>query len=101
MNRTITITQDAEQDIEDLWIYGYWKFGREQADHYSHRLYSTFYKLAEHPIGRKRADLAQALSSFPSGQHIIFYRIAGDELIIVRVLHHSREVTHPRWTRLF
>ncbi|MGK3114070.1 type II toxin-antitoxin system RelE/ParE family toxin [Candidatus Pantoea formicae] len=101
MKRTITITQDAEQDIEELWIYGYWKFGREAAEHYSHQLYSMFHKLAEHPIGRKRADLAQALNSFPCGQHIIFYRIAGDELIIVRVLHHSREVEHPFGTRFF
>jgi toxin ParE1/3/4 len=102
MTRTITISPDAEQDIEEHWIYGYRRFGRQQADHYMQFLYTLFYRLADQNIGRKRADIGHDIFSIPCKQHMVFYRIAPDKLIIVRVLHHSRDVTHHQhWTLFF
>ena len=50
-------------------------------------------QLAEMPkMGRKRDDLAKGLRSFPVEKYIIFYRLAKDDIEIVRVLHGSRNI---------
>lgn len=50
-------------------------------------------QLAEMPgMGRKRDDIAKGLRSFPVEKCIIFYRLAKDDIEIVRVLHGSRNI---------
>ncbi|MEI6082843.1 MAG: type II toxin-antitoxin system RelE/ParE family toxin [Verrucomicrobiota bacterium] len=49
--------------------------------------------LCDYPeLGRQRDELASGLRSFPANSYVIFYRIAADELQIIRVLHGARDV---------
>ena len=53
-----------------------------------------FYLLARSPfMGRSRdEDLRPRLRSFPVGEYIIIYRIEGDGVAIVHVVHGSRNI---------
>ncbi|MDP2694828.1 MAG: type II toxin-antitoxin system RelE/ParE family toxin, partial [Gallionella sp.] len=44
-------------------------------------------------MGRARPELADGLRSFPTRTpYIIFYVPDGDDLLVVRVLHHARDI---------
>jgi toxin ParE1/3/4 len=49
--------------------------------------------LATHPyLGRLRLDLRPDLRSFPAGQYVVFYRIDGDDVLILYVIHGRRDI---------
>lgn len=44
-------------------------------------------------MGRARPELADGLRSFPTRTpYIIFYMLIDDHLLVVRVLHHARDI---------
>ena len=54
---------------------------------------TKFANIAEFPfIGRERSALADGLRSFVSGTQVIFYRISGEEIVVVRVLDGRRDI---------
>jgi toxin ParE1/3/4 len=49
--------------------------------------------LADNPYaGRPRPELRADLRSFPARRYVIFYRLLGDTLEIVNVVHGSRDI---------
>ena len=49
--------------------------------------------LADNPYaGRARPELRSDLRSFPARRYVIFYRLLGDTLEIVNIVHGSRDV---------
>jgi len=48
--------------------------------------------LTQYPeIGRRREELLPNLRSFPSSQYVIYYRITGVEIQVIRILHGARD----------
>lgn len=91
MNR-FRISQRAEQDLEDIWIY-LTPIDPLAADLLLARIIDKFPMLAQFPdMGKKRSDLSKGLRSFPINPYIIFYTRAGNIIEIVRVLHQSRDI---------
>jgi toxin ParE1/3/4 len=63
------------------------------ADRLLASLQATFALLATNPaMGRRRDELRPGLRSFPVGTYVAFYRIVGDVVEIVRVLHGRRDI---------
>ncbi len=91
MNR-YRLSQQAEQDLGDIWIY----LGQQDeigADRQVARLLDRFPMLAQFPnMGRQRNELLTGLRSFPVKPYIIFYIILPERVEIVRVLHQSRDI---------
>lgn len=91
MNR-YRLSQQAEKDLEDIWIY----LGQQDeigADCQVARLLDHFPMLAQFPnMGRQRNELLTGLRSFPVKFYIIFYIILPERVEIVRVLHQSRDI---------
>jgi toxin ParE1/3/4 len=57
------------------------------------RLRGQARKLAETPgMGRRREDLRPDLFSFPVGKHVLFYRPQPGGIVLVRVIHGSRDL---------
>jgi len=55
----------------------------------------TCASLGERPaLGRLRPDLAENLRSFPVGSYVVFYRISGDTIDIISVLHGARDIAN-------
>jgi len=89
---TYRLTPDAEQDLDDIWLYIAADSSRN-ADLFEDRLFGTFDRLAAMPgIGHRRPDWTdKPVLFFPVGQYLIVYRETAP-LEIVRVLHGARHM---------
>jgi toxin ParE1/3/4 len=81
-------------DLEEIWQF----IARDsefQADRWVRILNDRIVYLAGHnSLGRPRPELAADLRSSPIKDYVIFYRPIHDGLIVVRVLHSSRDIRH-------
>jgi plasmid stabilization system protein ParE len=87
----------SEEDLIDIWLY----IAEDQpvnADRWLDRLNEAMINLTEMPkMGVERSELIKGLRSYPVGKYILYYRINGDQLEIVRVLSSSRDVENIEW----
>ena len=91
----LRVAPEAEFDLNDIWDYIAGESGSVQAaDRIIDSLTVHFYLLSRNPyIGRRRdEDIQPGLRSFPSGRYIIFYRVAADDVAVLRVLAASRDL---------
>lgn len=89
----IRFTHSAETDLLELWV----TIAEENlnaADNVLDVIQSTVTLLAAQPeMGRARPELAEGLRSLPTRTpYLIFYLPEDDGLLIVRVLHHARDI---------
>lgn len=89
----LTITAHARADLQEIHSH-IAKDKPESARRFVERLRAKARKLAETPgMGRSRAeDLRPDLFSFPVGQYLLFYRRQPGGIVLVRVLHGSRDL---------
>ncbi|WP_082903818.1 type II toxin-antitoxin system RelE/ParE family toxin [Devosia elaeis] len=84
-------TEAASTDLSDIALASTLQFGLPQSRSYVRRLIAMFETLAENP---KMAPLRQSSSGLvrmmPCQSHHIVYREEGDDIAILRVLHHSQ-----------
>jgi len=89
----IRFTNSAEADLLELWL----NIAEENlvaADESLDSIQATVSLLGTQPeMGRARPELADGLRSFPTRTpYLIFYVPDGDDLLVVRVLHHARDI---------
>lgn len=89
----IRFAHSAEADLVDLWLV-IAEDNPIAADKVLDTIYATATLIGTQPeMGRARPELADALRSFPTQTpYIIFYLIDADGVIVVRVLHHARDI---------
>ena len=88
------ISPEAEADLDSIWYYIATQSGNiDLADRFVESLTENFYLLARNPyLGRRRdEDLRPGLRSLPAGDYVIIYRIAGDGVLILKVVRGSRD----------
>ncbi|MFY9261344.1 MAG: type II toxin-antitoxin system RelE/ParE family toxin [Gallionella sp.] len=86
-------TQSAETDLLELWL----NIAAENpvaADASLDAIQASLSILSRHvEMGRARPELADGLRSFPTRTpYILFYIPRDDHLLVVRVLHHARDI---------
>jgi toxin ParE1/3/4 len=88
------LTARAKYDLVEIWRYIAEGSGNpEVAERFVRTLYKDFQFLSGNVLGgRARADLREGLRSFPAGEYVIFYRLAGKSILILRVLQGSRNM---------
>lgn len=97
MNR-ISVSRQAEADIDQIAAYTTNTWGSRQTDRYLSQLEDAFQVLAEHPlIGRSCDLIAAGLLRFEVGKHVVFYRAELGGIRIVRVLHQQMVPTKLRF----
>lgn len=86
-------TNAAETDLLELWL-AIAEDNPIAADESLDFIQSTVSLLATQPeMGRARPELADGLRSFPTRTpYVIFYVPDEDGLLIIRVLHHARDI---------
>lgn len=89
----IRFTSSAEADLLELWL----TIAEENlvaADESLDSIQSTVSLLGSQPeMGRARPELVDGLRSIPTHTpYIIFYLPDADGLLVVRVLHHARDI---------
>ena len=83
----------AEEDLGNIYDYTLSEFGENQAVKYLNGLEQTFLTLIDQPeLGRKRDEISVDLRSLAYEKHVIFYGIMRESILIVRVLHGSRDI---------
>lgn len=89
----VRFTRSAETDLLELWL----NIAEENlvaADESLDVIQAAVSVLSSQPeMGRARPELADGLRSFPTRTpYIIFYMPGGDQILVVRVLHHARDI---------
>jgi toxin ParE1/3/4 len=83
---------EARDQLEDIWLY----IARDKdaaADRLLDRIDAALFDLADRPMmGRARPELAPELRSFVVGSYVLFYRPQPDGILLVAVLHGSRDI---------
>ena len=88
-----SLRQQAQADLESIWLYSYKEWGTEQADHYIRSLLSRFTWLSENPqLGKQRTEVKPGYYCFPEGMHLIFYKITQSGIDIIGIPHQSMDI---------
>ncbi|MCB0735210.1 MAG: type II toxin-antitoxin system RelE/ParE family toxin [Bacteroidetes bacterium] len=89
------ISEQAARDLEDIFDYTEDEFGLHQAVTYITSFDDVFFRLSHHPqLGKERNEIKKGLFSVLHESHVVFYRIKRQHIMIVRILHGSRDLPH-------
>lgn len=84
----IRFTPQARRDLSEILKYTDRKWGRKQRDIYKYRFAKAVSALSSNPeLGVSVDDVAQAVRAHSVESHILYYRIIGNVVEIVRILH--------------
>ena len=89
------VAPQAESDLDEIWYFLATQSSNvDVADRMIDSITGRFTLLARQPyIGRRRdEDLRPGVRSFVVGDYVIAYRVAGDDVLILRVLRGSRDI---------
>jgi toxin ParE1/3/4 len=82
----------AGRDLRDIWRYYDRVASRDIADHLLRKLIDAGARAAERPLMRRvRTELSPDLRAVIVHPYTLFYRVSGDEVEVVRVLHERRD----------
>jgi toxin ParE1/3/4 len=90
----VRISTQAEAELEEIWHYLATESGSVEVGHRLLDLFGDkFSALSKHPfLGRRRDDLRVGLRSVPVGNYVVIYRVEGDDVLILHVLHGRRDI---------
>ena len=89
----IVVSQNAREDLGQIWQFGAGRWSPEQGDSYANTLFSAIFDLADNPLTAPIDDsLGSGYRRLVVGAHVVFYRVELDVVEVVRVLHQSRDV---------
>ena len=90
--RKLRTTPATREDIRSIQAYSKSRFGSQTAAEYLAGLSAIFDLLEVRPLaGTEHANLA-GIRSFRYRSHRIYYRLDDQDLLVVRILHHARDV---------
>ncbi len=88
MNRyTLVITEEADIDLNNLYVEGFLKWGEVQADKYYDKLLAHFETLCDNPYSFRAVDeIREGYRRSVSGKHSVFYRIVGNTIEVMALV---------------
>ena len=87
------LTGNAQKDIDEIADYSLQNHGEERTALYLEELHDKFDHIVLNPsLGTRRTDIREGLYSRVHQRHTIFYRMDGEAITVLRVLHQSRDV---------
>ncbi len=89
------ISQEANRDIENIWLYTYENWSLEQADRYFDLIMDEVEYLAENPeSGKDYGHIRKGYFRSRIKSHFIFYKINDNkqEIQIIRILHQRMDI---------
>lgn len=89
------LAPQVEAELDEIWYYTARESGSvDIADRLIELITERFLLLARNPyLGRSREhELRAGLRSFSAGQYVIFYRVQDKDVLILHVIHGSRNI---------
>ncbi|MFO1465651.1 MAG: type II toxin-antitoxin system RelE/ParE family toxin [Steroidobacteraceae bacterium] len=88
MKGRFVLTPRAAADLDDIWDYTADRWGLDQTETYTRQLAKDIQTVADKPSrGRQCDEVRAGYRKYPSGSHVLFYRLTDDGIDIVRILH--------------
>ena len=82
------LAPEAQQDLSDIYDFGAERWSDDQAAAYARDLARLFAILAAHPqMARERVGLPDGTRIHPFRSHMIFFRIDGGGIEVLRIAH--------------
>ena len=92
MSLPVRRSNRADADLDEIWLH-IAKDNVAAADRVIDRIEAAENRLAEFPqIGQARPEIRAGLRHWPVGGYLMFYRVAEEELTVVRVVHGARDL---------
>lgn len=89
----LVVAHLARRELQAIARYSGKEWGAARKAQYMAAIREKFSLLLQRPsIGALRNDIAPGYRCHPVGRHLIFYRVEGDSVAILRVLHHRMDV---------
>lgn len=89
----VRLSEGARADLADIDAYGAEQFGEDAADGYQRGISDTLDRLSRFPrLGEARPAYGMNIRCIVYRRHRILYRLIGEEVVVARILHHSRDV---------
>jgi toxin ParE1/3/4 len=94
MNKKYRISQQAIEDLENIWIYTLKKWSKEQADRYYNLIMEEIEFVADNFMTGKSAEqIRKKYRVTKVKSHLIFYRKTENNIIeIIRILHERMDI---------
>ena len=90
----VRFTAQADADIIDSYLYGFEKFGRDQAERYEEGLRHVVDLIADNPrLAAERSEHSPPVRVHHHAKHHIIYLIEDAHILIVRVLRDEMDLT--------
>jgi len=87
-----TISPRAQRDLDEIWAYTLRNWGIDQAELYVRQIARHIETVSERPsTGRACPEVRAGYYKYPSGSHLLFYRMTDGGMDIVRILHESMD----------
>ena len=88
MKGRFVLTPRAHADLDEIWDYTADRWGLERAETYIRQLWKDNRTIADSPsLGRECPEVRPGYSKYPSGSHVLFYRLTDDGIEVGRILH--------------
>ena len=89
------ISQEANRDIENIWLYTYENWSLEQADRDINLIIDEIECLANNPaLGKDYGQVRKGYFRYRIKSHFIFYKLnqKNEEIEIIRILHQRMDI---------
>ncbi len=84
----VDLSPKAKSDLSDIWDYTLAEWGIDQAEKYVRKLWAAMQTQARDPsTSTEISDVRKGYRKLRSGSHVIFFKLAGDGIDVVRILH--------------
>jgi toxin ParE1/3/4 len=92
----VSLTDDANVDLEDIFAFSERNWGREQAERYQSLLFSKLTLLGEQPyLGLRIPEMGREVHVLRIGQHNALYTIGTHRILVLRLLHVHQQLPMP------
>ena len=87
-------SKTAENDLIDIYCYGFLEHGERQAELYQQALKAKCVFLADNPkLYREREEFTPPVRIHSHKKHLIVYIIKDDHILIIRILHERMNIS--------
>ena len=85
----------AQADLNEIWDYTAKHWGMEQAEVYVRQLETAIKSVAADPqLGRSCDGIRAGYKKYPAGSHVLFFRLTGAGIDVIRILHRRMDFDH-------
>ena len=88
------LSEKANEDLENIWLYTYENWSQEQADRYYNLILNEIEYIAKHfESGKSMEHIRKGYRSTKVKSHLVFYRKSKrDTVEIIRILHQRMDI---------